>query len=68
MTTPPIIRPTIRKSCLTWLESYHVTVQLAWVIFSKKKNGLRDMSWSEAMDEVAELSGKGQRRISRGDC
>ena len=52
MTTPTTIHPSNRKAWRAWLEAHHATDQSVWVIFSKKKNGVRDLSWSEAVDEA----------------
>jgi uncharacterized protein YdeI (YjbR/CyaY-like superfamily) len=55
MHTPPpdSFHPADRKAWRKWLEKNHATSVSLWVIFTKKtKEGVRGLSWSDAVDEA----------------
>lgn len=53
-TSPPdSFHPADRKAWRKWLEKNHATRVSVWVIFTKKtKEGVRHLSWSDAVDEA----------------
>lgn len=47
-----MFHPSDRHAWRAWLQQHYATRDSVWVIFTKKKGGIRALTWSDAVDEA----------------